>query len=118
MAVKRQAVIQIRIDTSKEDREDPLRHHRDRAFHRQRTEVRAEEDAERDEQRGADVEVAVLVVLPRAERADGEEERAERGAGRGGRRHPADEEQRRNDDDPAADAEQPRQEAGARPIAR
>jgi hypothetical protein len=69
----------------------------------------------RQQQRGAHVEVPVLVVLPGAERAHREEERPERRAGGGRRQHAREVEQRRDDDDAAADAEQPTQHSGGEP---
>ena len=46
-----------------ENGEDPLRHDRVEAFHCHRTDVRAEEDPERDEQRGADVDIDGADIL-------------------------------------------------------
>jgi iron complex transport system substrate-binding protein len=91
---------------NEEHGEHALGHHGIELLHGDGAEIGTDEDPQRDQQRGAHVEVAVLVVLPRAERADGKEERTQRGAGGRGRLHPAGEHQGGHDDDPATDPEQ------------
>ena len=76
-----------------------------------RPEERAEHEARRDLEGRVDLDVAAAVVVPGAERADREQQRGERGAGRHLGLHPRHQNQARDDHHAAADPEQPGEHA-------
>jgi iron complex transport system substrate-binding protein len=80
-----------------------------------RPEERSEEQTDGNDERRAHVEIARPVVLPRSERADRQEQCAQRRSRRRQLRHARDVEQRRHADHPAANPEQAGQDARADP---
>src|SRR5450756_919389 len=98
-------------DDQEEDAEGSLRDLRRQRRPDPGAEVGPDQEADRDDRRRLDVDVPRPVVLDRAEQADRQEERRQGRAGGCRNGESYDEDERRHDHEPAADPEQPRQDA-------